>query len=177
MKQKSLLTCLCVGRSGENLHSRVKLTGSKNSLLSDEVAVRPVWPDWAIFKAIGNKLSCKSSPNNSWLFGLLHYLLWLFMGNHCKIWATFYSNIWSHWLWPTGWTQYTVSEDKCKNLLWFSEQISFEKFLINSIKTPCRDVLPLIFGGLIVIFEMEISRFQIHWSETLTRDVLHFNKF
>ena len=41
-----------------------------------------VWPDWAIFKALGNKFALKSCPKRFWTFGLfwnwlMQKLLWI----------------------------------------------------------------------------------------------------
>ena len=58
------------------------------------------------FKDFGNKISCKRSPKCCCLFGLflkktysyVNTALATFWATFGKIWATFYSNIWSLWL-------------------------------------------------------------------------------
>ena len=46
--------------------------------------IEPVWPDWSIFKVLGNKVPCKSSPNISqqycekWNFYI--NLMWILFG-------------------------------------------------------------------------------------------------
>ena len=68
-------------------------------------ALSLVWPDWMIFESSWRQNFFQKSPNDWQLFGQFWKtsLLWkncccYFLGNFGNIWATFYSNIWSHCL-------------------------------------------------------------------------------
>ena len=68
----------------------------------------PVWPDWTIFKVLGNKMTGSKRSQNDWqLFELFwktsllcnNCFLATFWATFGKFWVTFYSKIWSHWCW------------------------------------------------------------------------------
>ena len=67
--------------------------------------IRSAWPDWAIFKVLGDKLSYKSSPKVWWLLGYFekHHFkvktaVACFGAIYGKVLGTSYFNIWSHWI-------------------------------------------------------------------------------
>ena len=71
-----------------------------------------VWPDWANLKRTTNKFSYKSNPNMWWFIGPLEtysnsIICGIFSATIVTNWATFYSNIWSHWM------IFSRSEGKC----------------------------------------------------------------
>ena len=71
-----------------------------------KMQLQPVWPEWAIFVTSRRQILLTKVAQ---LFGdflgkfetITFYLktaVSTFWGNFVKIWSTFYSNIWSHWL-------------------------------------------------------------------------------
>ena len=80
---------------------------------------------------LGNKTSSKSNPN---IFKFLGYfkvgillfkkkMFWLLLGNYWKMWFTFNSSIWSHWI-TWSYKEYTL---ECAN---FSKSLLFESYLM-----------------------------------------------
>ena len=60
-----------------------------------------VWLDWALFKVLGDNVLTKVAQmlsNFFWLFWRMVLFTENCCGNFWRIWATFYLNIWSHWL-------------------------------------------------------------------------------
>ena len=78
----------------------------QSDLFKDSSTPCPVWPDWVIFEFSWQQILLQKQPKylvtfwQSWKPLILSQTgVATFWATFGKTWATFYSNIWSHW-WP-----------------------------------------------------------------------------
>ena len=88
---------------------KLSIVGNKSLFVcffEAKMQLQPLWPEWAIFVTSRRQILLTKVAQ---LFGdflgkfetITFYLktaVSTFWGNFVKIWGTFYSNIWSHWL-------------------------------------------------------------------------------